>query len=66
MKAQPSGPRASNSVTKDLADIWPFKADYEYDDVIYLIKSEEEGPVTSAKATKLQTPVTILGKRRSI
>ena len=33
MKAQPSGPRASNSVTKDLADIWPFKADYEYDDV---------------------------------
>ena len=43
-------------MTKDLADIWPFKADYKYDDVIYLIKSEESEPVTSANATKLNTP----------
>ena len=47
-------------MTKDLADIWPFQADYKYDDVIYLIKSEESEPVTSANATKLNTPVTIL------
>ena len=51
-------------MTKDLADIWPFKADYKYDDVIYLIKSEESEPVTSANATKLNTPVTILGERK--
>ena len=61
-KSPPSGPRVSNCVTKDLFDIWPFKADYKDDNVIYLIKSEEGEPVTSANATKLNTPVTILGK----
>ena len=55
-ESPPSGPRASNSVTKDLADIWPFKADYKDDNVIYLIKSEEGEPVTSANATKLNIP----------
>ena len=58
----PSELRASNSVTTDLADKRPFKADYKYDNVIYLIKSEEGEPVTSANATHLNTPVTIFEK----